>query len=142
MKKVSDENIKRQLEKSMKFFLKYFPIRIKNVDEDAIEARKLIWGFKDANCEAQEKVAQMIADYLREEYGKRTKDIIFACVPACTQEQNQKRYEKFCERVNELSGIKNGFPHITVSGNRLAIHEHRHDKEKIVSQQGAGNRLR
>ena len=29
------------------FFLKYFPARIRNVGEDAIEARNLIWAFKD-----------------------------------------------------------------------------------------------
>ncbi|MFR8354320.1 MAG: hypothetical protein ACLVEJ_00485 [Parabacteroides sp.] len=48
MAKVIDEKIKRQLEKKTTFFLKYFPVRIKNVGEDAVEARKLVWAFQDA----------------------------------------------------------------------------------------------
>lgn len=129
-----DENIKRQLEKNMKFFLKYFPVRIKNVGEDAVEARKLIWAFKDAENEAQEKVAQMTASYLKDKYGDRTKEIALVCVPASTQEQNESRYEKFCERVSDLCGIRNGFPYVRILGDRLAVHEHRHDKTKKVSK--------
>lgn len=59
MAKVIDEKVKRQLEKKTTFFLKYFPVRIKNVGEDAVEARKLVWAFKDAEDGACEKVAQM-----------------------------------------------------------------------------------
>lgn len=36
MAKVIDEKIKRQLEKKTTFFLKYFPVRIKNVVMDDI----------------------------------------------------------------------------------------------------------
>lgn len=36
MRKNLDENIKRQLEKKMTHFIKYFPVRIRNVGEDAI----------------------------------------------------------------------------------------------------------
>ena len=43
-----DDSIKRQLSKRMDFFLKYFPVRVRNVGEDAVAARKLIWAFKDA----------------------------------------------------------------------------------------------
>ena len=42
MAKVIDESIKKQLSKSMYFFLKYFPVRVRNVGEDAVEARQLI----------------------------------------------------------------------------------------------------
>ena len=34
MAKVIDESIKKQLSKSMYFFLKYFPVRVRNVGED------------------------------------------------------------------------------------------------------------
>ena len=47
MAKVIDESIKKQLSKRMDFFLKYFPVRVRNVGEDAVEARQLIWAFKD-----------------------------------------------------------------------------------------------
>lgn len=134
MAKVIDEKVKRQLEKKTTFFLRYFPVRIKNVGEDAVEARKLVWAFKDAEDGACEKVAQMTSDYINKEYGGRTKDIVFVCVPASTQEQNENRYRKFCERVNEMTGIRNGFPHVRISCDRLAVHEHRHDKTVRTAQ--------
>ena len=37
-------------------------------------------------------------------------------------------------RVSELCGIINGYSHISVSGDRLAVHEHRHDKEKSITK--------
>lgn len=40
----------------------------------------------------------------------------------------------FCNRVSELCGIINGYSHISVSGDRLAVHEHRHDKEKSITK--------
>ena len=46
MAKVIDESLKKQLSKKMVHFLKYFPVRIKNVGEDAVAARNLIWHSK------------------------------------------------------------------------------------------------
>ncbi len=40
-----NENLKKQLAKKMYHFVKYFPVRIRNVGEDAIENRKLVWGL-------------------------------------------------------------------------------------------------
>ena len=48
----------------MYFLLKYFHVRVRNVGEDAVEARQLIWAFKDARDHAFEKVAQMTATHL------------------------------------------------------------------------------
>ena len=110
MAKVIDESLKKQLSKKMVHFLKYFPVRIKNVGEDAVAARNLIWAFKDSRDDAYEKVAQMTAD------------------------QNQSRYARFCERVSELTGIANGFTHVKVLSDRLAIHEHCHDKSVSRTQ--------
>ena len=36
--------------------------------------------------------------------------------------------------MSELCGIINGYSHISVSGDRLAVHEHRHDKEKSITK--------
>lgn len=55
MAKVIDESLKKQLSKKMVHFLKYFPVRIKNVGEDAVAARNLIWAFKDSRDDAYEK---------------------------------------------------------------------------------------
>ena len=57
-----DGILQRQLDKNMEFFMKYFPARIKNVGEDAVAARKLVWAFKDARDNAFEKVAEL--DYV------------------------------------------------------------------------------
>ena len=134
MARMIDDSIKRQLSKKMDFFLKYFPVRVRNVGEDAVAARKLIWAFKDARDNAFEKVAQMTAAHLIKVCGEKIKDIVFVCVPASTQAKNESRYMAFCNRVSELCGIINGYSHISVSGDRLAVHEHRHDKEKSITK--------
>ena len=77
MGKIVDENIKKQLDKSMDFFLKYYPARIKNVGEDAIAARELVWAFKDARDNAFEKVAEMTAEHLKKEYGDKLRNMAF-----------------------------------------------------------------
>ena len=56
----------------------------------------------------------MTADHLQEEFGEQVTNMVFVCVPASTQEQNQSRYARFCERVSELTGIANGFTHVKV----------------------------
>lgn len=73
MTKVIDENIQRQLDKKISFFVKYFPARIQNVGEDAKAARQLVWAFKDSRDSAYEEVAQMTAKHLKEEYGEKVK---------------------------------------------------------------------
>lgn len=128
MAKETNLEIKKQLDKKLVYFLKYFPVRIKNVGEDAVSARNLIWGFKDAKVEAQEEVAQMTAEYLKAEFGNSLGNIVFVCVPASTQSQNEHRYGGFCKRVCELTNVRNGFPHVRIESDRLAAHEHRHDK--------------
>lgn len=133
MAQAISESIKRQLAKPQVWFCKYFPVRIRNVGEDAIEARNLVWAFKDAQEEPTERVAQMTAGYLLSQYGDKVKDMTFICVPASSEEKNESRYKHFCQRVSELSGIANGFSLVHVSGERQAVHEHRHDKSITVA---------
>lgn len=128
MTKIVDENIRKQLVKKMTHFCKYFPCRIKNVGEDAIANRQLVWNFKDADEEATERVANMTANYLKEEFGEQVADMVFVAVPASSQAKNETRYKKFCQRVSELTGIKDGFDHIKVLADRLAVHENRRTK--------------
>ena len=70
MARVIDEGMKAQLSKKQGFFLKYFPARIRNVGEDAKEARKLIYAFKDARDDAYKQVAQMVDSYLKKALSK------------------------------------------------------------------------
>lgn len=109
MAKVIDENIQRQLDKKISFFVKYFPARIQNVGEDAKAARQLVWAFKDSRDSAYEEVAQMTAKHLKEEYGEKVKSMVLVCVPTSKKENYQSRYMMFCNRVSELTGIGNGF---------------------------------
>ena len=129
-----DKNIAQQLKKKMDFFLKYFPVRSKNVGDDAIAARNLVWAFKDGRDNAFEKVAQMTATYLVKNWGGKLKNMVFVCVPASTKEKYDARYKSFSDKVSELCGVVNGFSHINILKDRLAVHEHRHDKEKDVSK--------
>lgn len=131
MEKIMNEGIKAQMNKKMDFFLKYFPARIRNVGEDAKEARNLIWAFKDARDNAFEKVAKMAADYLMNEYGNKVKDLVFVCVPASTREANKNRYKNFCKKVSELCGIGNGYSHVCVLNDRMNMHTHRHEKGQM-----------
>ena len=134
MARVIDEGMKAQLSKKQGFFLKYFPARIRNVGEDAKEARKLIYAFKDARDEAYKQVAQMVDSYLKKEYGEEVKDMVFLCVPASRQEVNRSRYKEFCKEVSRLSGIQNGYSHLILMEDRLAIHERRRGGEKEISK--------
>jgi hypothetical protein len=118
--------------KVLGYFVKYYPARIKAKSESVNEARQLVYAFKDG--ERYEEVAQMTASHLKELFPDGTSEIVFTCVPASTPEKNELRYKRFMERVCELTGAINGYPHITVSGSRLAVHEHRHDREKSVEQ--------
>ena len=125
MTKVIDENIQRQLDKKISFFVKYFPARIQNVGEDAKAARQLVWAFKDSRDSAYEEVAQMTAKHLKEEYGEKVKSMVLVCVPTSKKENYQSRYMMFCNRVSELTGIGNGFSHVCVLQDRLDVHNHR-----------------
>lgn len=125
-----DEILQRQLDKNMEFFMKYFPARIKNVGEDAIAARKLVWAFKDARDNAFEKVAELTAEHLVKTYGDRLKKMAFVCVPTSKRDDYSIRFRAFCKRVSELSGIENGFSHVVVMQSRKAVHEHCRGKKK------------
>lgn len=116
-----DESIKRQLDKGIMFFLKYYPVRIKNVREQQKADRQTVWNFKDGK--EFEQVARMTAGYMSVRFGKRTNEIVFSCVPASSADKNELRYKNFSEKVCELTGAINGYNHVKVSGKRDSIHK-------------------
>lgn len=128
----TNENITRQLFKLKVFFLKYYPLRIKNVGLEERTARQLVWDFKDGNC--YEEVAQMIANRLMEVFGDRVRDIVFSCVPASTTEKHELRYKGFSHRVCQLSGAMNGYEHVRVTNNRLEVHRNRKKKDVEIAE--------
>ena len=125
-----DESILRQLRKIKVCFFRYYPVRIKNVGLEQQIARQLIWDFKDGK--EFEQVALKTASELKAQFEENVKNIVFCCVPASSAEKNEIRYKAFSERVCELSGAINGYNHISVQGNRLAVHEHH--TEKSISE--------
>ena len=124
-----DESIRRQLEKPQTWFCKYFPKRIQNVGEKEIADRQLVYDFKDGR--SHEAVAQMTAARMIEKHGNGCSQLVFIPVPASSVRKNEIRYMDFCKRVCELTGAINGYDHVRVCGERLAIHENRKDEKEI-----------
>jgi len=129
MAKAIDESLQRQLNKPQTWFCKYYPARIRNVGEKEISDRKLVFDFKDGR--AYEEVARRTATAMSERYGDMCADIVFSPVPASTSEKNELRYRAFCQRVCELTGAINGYDHVTVSGERLTVHDNRKAEKEV-----------
>ena len=117
---------KEQWCKRMDFLYNYKPMRIKEVTPEDWNVRKLVWAFKDGK--ASDWCAEVVAKRLMKVYGERVKQLVFACIPASSDIKNEKRYKQFAKRVCELTGCINAYEAITVSGQRLAIHESREGK--------------
>ena len=112
---ITDESILKQLRKLKVCFLKYYPVRVKkNIGIEQQLARQMVWDFKAAELKSQ--------------FGEKVTEIVFCCVPASSAEKNEIRYKEFSRIVCELSEAINGYPHISVQGERLAVHEHNTEK--------------
>ena len=91
--------------------------------------RQLVYDFKDGR--SHEAVAQMTAARMIDEHGSRCSQLVFIPVPASSVRKNEIRYMDFCKRVCELTGAINGYDHVRVCGERLAIHENRKAEKEI-----------
>ena len=123
MAKTIDIELQKQLDKPQTWFCKYYPARIRNVGEQEIADRKLVFDFKDGR--AYEEVARRTATAMTERYGTTCAEIVFSPVPASTREKNEIRYKAFCQMVCELTGAINGYDHVSVCGDRMTVHENR-----------------
>ena len=128
-----EESVKKQLTKLIVTFLKYYPVRIRNVGEKEKQSRQIVWDFKDGR--EFENVAQETAQHFKEHFGDNRKDIVFACVPASTAEKNELRFKKFSARVCELTGATNGYEHIHILADRQTVHDHRKTEGEIRKTQ-------
>lgn len=129
MAKTIDIELQRQLDKPQTWFCKYYPARIRNVGEKEIADRQLVFDFKDGR--AYEEVAQRTAERLLTLYGEDCMNIVFSPIPASSSEKNEIRYKAFCQRVCELTYAINGFEHVSVSGERLTVHENRKTEKDV-----------
>jgi len=103
----------------------YLPSRFEATIEQK-RTRRLIWNFKNGCHNFTTLAAERVADALYNTLCSR--DVIFCCIPASSEAKNTRRYERFSTLVSQKIGITNGFSHIKIQGNRLAIHESRHNK--------------
>ena len=114
-------------------YFDYVPSRFKNVSLPLESARTAIWDFKDGKH--QSGVALHTAKLIKSIFGtKGAKEITFICIPASSPEKNEIRYKEFSKLVCAMSGATNAYYHITVTGDRIAVHEQGRSK-RITSAQ-------
>lgn len=89
--------IKGQEDKELSSFLRYYPVRIKNIGMDAFFDRQVIYDFKDGRNHAD--VAKCVAKMLVKKFGRKVRSVVFSCVPASSQERNEARNKNFSELV-------------------------------------------
>lgn len=114
------------------YYFDYVPARFKYVSLPQESARNLIWNFK--NGTHQSGVALHTAKLIKQTYGKSAKDIAFVCIPASTPEKNETRYYEFSKLVCAMSGTQNAYRHISIDGERIAVHEQGRNKKNSSSQ--------
>lgn len=122
------ECIKTQFSKPLTALYNYLPTR-QHATEKEWKVRRFVWKFKDGDHAAAMFAAETVAKNIIRLYGDTAKDLTFVCVPASTSEANRKRYKDFSAKVCAITGMKNGFSAVAVSGEKLAIHE-QHKGEK------------
>lgn len=126
------ECIKIQFSKPLTALYNYLPTR-QYATEKEWKVRRFVWKFKDGDPTATLFAAETVAKNIILKYGDSAKDLTFVCVPASTSETNRKRYKDFSAIVCEITGMKNGFSAIVVSGEKLAIHEQHKGEKKFFS---------
>lgn len=93
--------IKGQEDKELSSFLRYYPVRIKNIGMDAFFDRQVIYDFKDGRNHAD--VAKCVAKMLVKKFGRKVRSVVFSCVPASSQERNEARNKNFSAGFLEQS---------------------------------------
>lgn len=120
-----NEQFSKQWSKMMFSFFDYLPTKYE-ANKQEWKIRKMIWDFKDGKRSL--KVAEMVARKIREQFGAKTNEIVFACIPSSSETTNTNRYEVFSNEVCRLAGTKNAFSAIKIKGERLAVHESKGSK--------------
>lgn len=100
--------IKGQEDKELSSFLRYYPVRIKNIGMDAFFDRQVIYDFKDGRNHAD--VAKCVAKMLVKKFGRKVRSVVFSCVPASSQERNEARNKNFSELVCRFQEQSTAFP--------------------------------
>lgn len=91
------KDFEKQWSKLMYNFFDYLPTKYKQATKRDWEIRRLIWEFKDGKRSLS--VAKMVAEKLIQFYGADAKNIVFACIPASSEQRNFTRYKVFADEV-------------------------------------------
>lgn len=100
--------IKGQEDKELSSFLRYYPVRIKNIGMDAFFDRQVIYDFKDGRNHAD--VAKCVAKMLVKKFGRKVRSVVFSCVPASSQERNEARNKNFLNLSASFQEQSTAFP--------------------------------
>ncbi len=84
--------------------------------------RNFIYSFKDGKKWATDQAAELVSQALLRWYGDNCKNFVIACVPACSERENRKRFRHFVAVVSKVCGMKSTNGHIRVLGERDALH--------------------
>lgn len=131
------ECVRKQFSKPLTALYNYLPTR-QTANEMQWKVRRFVWKFKDGDHAAAMFAAETVARQILSQYGSDAKYLTFICVPASNPDNNRKRYKDFSAKVCELTGMKNGFSAVTVSGEKLAIHEQHKGEKKFFSTHTIG----
>lgn len=63
-------------------------------------------------------------------FGRKIYNVVFSCIPASNPERNEVRNRHFSELVCKLSGAIDGFSHVNVIGERIAVYGTKVRKEE------------
>lgn len=130
-----------QYETPMFHFFRYVSSKNIRTSEDDF-ARQLVLSFKQGTLEDVEWVAQIVALYLRscKLCGKR---YTFVCVPASSEESNEKRYSHFVSEVCRLTRMNNGYGLVNVCSTRKPVHKggQRDVKNYTIDESVAGRKV-
>ena len=131
--------IKGQEDKELISFLRYFPSRIKNIGMDAVFDRQIVYDYKDGRNHLE--VAKCVAKFLVKKFGRKICNVVFSCIPASSPERNEMRNRHFSELVCKFSGAIDGFSHVSVIGERTAVHGTKIKKEERAKRINEQNNI-
>ncbi len=128
------ECIKSQFYKPLTAIYDYLPVRLEATKKQW-SVRRFLWQFKDGNHKAAMFAAEIVAAQIIKTFGRESAHMTFVCIPASNAEKNKQRYQAFSARVCELTGMKDGFSAVTVSGEKLALHETKKGEKQVFNTQ-------
>ena len=131
--------IKGQEDKELISFLRYFPSRIKNIGMDAVFDRQIVYDYRDGRSHLE--VAKCVAKFLVKKFGRKICNVVFSCIPARSPERNEMRNRHFSELVCKFSGAIDGFSHVSVIGERTAVHGTKIKKEERAKRINEQNNI-